>query len=99
MVTRDEVPSASTVKVVTRLEPVSDSVMTLSWLRLVHRHPVGACAPPGRERETGDGARANSTRLDLEVREFRRQEAVVVLAGIGEVLIDHLGRCLDRPFR
>jgi hypothetical protein len=56
----DELPCGVTVVVVTRLEPVSDSVRTRPGSGVSDLHPVLAGAPAGRHREPRDRARSES---------------------------------------
>jgi hypothetical protein len=67
-------PCGETVKVVTALEPVSDSVKDPARFGLGDLRPVLAGAPARRQLVPQDRAGAHATGLDPEVRERRGQE-------------------------
>ena len=62
-------PSGVTVHVVTRLDPVSDSVMHTPGLGLRHLHPVFPGAAARGDLEAGDRSRPDTAGLHLKVAE------------------------------
>ena len=94
--TSEATPCGETVKVVTALEPVSDSVRTRPRFGLGDLRPVLAGAPARRQRVPEDRTGAHATGLDPEVRERRGQEPRMVLAHVRDIAVDHIGWCLNR---
>src|SRR5262249_38842682 len=96
MRTRESAPAGVTVHRVTSDEPRSDSVMTRPGSGSSTRKRRGARGPPRLEREAEDRARPDAALLDLEVRERRREELLVMMVHVGDERPDDVGRRPDR---
>jgi hypothetical protein len=66
--------------------------------RLVHLHPVLASPAARGHREPRDGAGTRTTGFHPEIRELGRQETRVMIAHVGDIVVDRIRRRIDHAF-